>query len=140
MNKKGDPPLAPRKAPDFPVAMLAFWDAYDAKGRERSSRSQVSDEWKRLRPDTAIIAEIMDGVAAWTASQSWQDGFAPGAHRFLKLGKWRERPATNGGTRHAPPDVKRPAVYASGEEQLAAYNQVRWAAGSRRGKPKEPSS
>jgi hypothetical protein len=73
--------------------MVAFWDAYDARGRERSSRSQVLAEWNALRPNAATVGEIMAGVAAWSESETWRDGFAVGAHRFLKLGKWRERPA-----------------------------------------------
>ncbi len=104
-KKKGGTPLPP-KVPEFPPEMIAFWDALDAKGRERSSRSEVLTEWKRLRPDEATVAEIMAGVAAWNASASWRDGYAPGAHRFLKLRKWQERPAAersppprpNGGT------------------------------------------
>jgi hypothetical protein len=63
--------------------MVAFWNAYDAKGAE----------WKKLRPDDATVAAIMRGVAEWTESEGWRDGFAPGAHRFLKLRKWTGRPA-----------------------------------------------
>jgi hypothetical protein len=86
--------------------MVAFWDAYDDKGRERSSRAKVFDQWTAIRPDAAMVADIMAGLDAWNRSESWRNGYALGAHRFLKERKWTERPAAprtvpsfNGATR-----------------------------------------
>lgn len=94
----GNTPLPPKgggpaKEPTYPSAMLAFWEAYHPKGRERSSKKQVLAEWTKLRPDEATVTGIMAGLAAWSESDGWRRGFAPGAHRFLNLRKWEEPPA-----------------------------------------------
>lgn len=77
--------------PEYPDDMMVFWKAYDAKGRDRSSRDQVLAEWKKIRK--VDVPMVMASVAAWRGTASWRDGFALGAHRFLKTGKWRETPA-----------------------------------------------
>jgi hypothetical protein len=91
--------------------MIQFWEAFDAKGRERSSKKQVAAEWKKLKPDEATFNAIMAGVVSWKRSDGWQRGYAPGAHRFLNLEKWKELPEpaaapTTNGHRAPPPSTE----------------------------------
>lgn len=93
LSPKGETPALPEKEPTYPKAMETFWNAYDAQGRERSSRSQVFAVWARMKPSDELTTAIMEGLAQWTRSEKWRDGFAPGAHLFLKRRLWAERPA-----------------------------------------------
>ena len=85
--------------------MIQFWEAYDAKGRERSSKKQVLAEWKKAKPDEGTVNAIMAGLVAWKQSDGWQRGYAPGAHLFLNREKWKEPPAQNAAP---PPNGHRP--------------------------------
>lgn len=69
----------------------AFWAALPPKSRERSSRKQVAEQWKRQGCEQ-IAPVVMAGLAAWQTSQKWRDGFAEGGHRWLKNRQWENPP------------------------------------------------
>lgn len=123
-------PEKPAKEPEYPAAMLAFWEAAHPKSRERSSKKQVHDQWKAIKPNATTVADIMAGLDAWNASQSWHDGYALGAHRFLKLRKWTERPAPKSA---APPSNGYQNGHRPPESQAEMFARMKDAAKRRAG-------
>lgn len=92
-----EPPVVPQKTAEkktttYPPEMDAFWDSYPAIGRTRSSKKQVRDEWRRIRPDPATATDIIASLDAWKKTSDWKRGFALGAHLFLSRRKWEEIP------------------------------------------------
>lgn len=73
-----------------------FWNAYPESARRR--REDAWNAWKRLNPDEAESARIMEYLEAWKLSQRWTDddgGFIPNAENFLDpdRGYMRNKPA-----------------------------------------------
>jgi len=102
--------------------MLQFWQEYDPRGRERSSKKQVYEEWKKIRPDNFEFEKIMNGLRAWKNTASWRDGFAPGAHRFLRLRKYEELPGP--GSDRAPGATRRDIGWTNEElDEIIATGQ-----------------
>ena len=75
--------IATQRAAEFDL----FWAAYHAKGK--SSKVKTREEWMKRKPPAA---EVMAGLARWSTSQRWQDGFVVGAEKFLKEERWQENP------------------------------------------------
>ena len=71
---------------------MAFWNACSKKARQRSSKDDVLAEWSKINPDAATAEKILTSVRAWNQTDDFIRGFAQGAHRFLKSGKWKELP------------------------------------------------
>ena len=88
----------------YPDFIEALWREFPAQSRDRSSKKQVYDQWKQLRPKPSEDA-LIESVKAWSKSKDWsKDGgqFATGAHRFLKARKFESMPeATKTSGKHA---------------------------------------
>lgn len=82
---------------DYPPEMVTFWNACTKKARQRSSKDEVATEWRKIDPDAATAERILTSVRAWNQTDDFVRGFAQGAHRFLKSGKWKELPETDDG-------------------------------------------
>lgn len=65
----------------------AFWAAYHPKGR--NSRSRTKATWMKLKPD---FDTVMAGLALWTRSRRWAEGFVVDASKFLNEERWKETP------------------------------------------------
>lgn len=85
-------PSKKSKDDDYPAEMMAFWDACSTKARQRSTKDEVATEWRKINPDAATAEKILDSVRAWNQTDDFVRGYAQGAHRFLKSGKWKELP------------------------------------------------
>ena len=96
--KKGDDksspcPISSDAQADF---LETLWKAAPKQARERSSRKQLEDAWKRtpvgMRPEPA---EALMALEAWKLSESWtkDDGqFVKGIHLWVKNRQWRDAP------------------------------------------------
>jgi hypothetical protein len=75
-------------------ALESIWKAFPPSSRARSSKKQLSDEWRKAKPKPDI-EELLKSIYAWSTSQDWtKDGgqFVPGAHLFIKNRKWEVEP------------------------------------------------
>lgn len=84
-----DTPLEPRKPPRYSTSYSQFWTAYPSG---RGNKKQTYEEWRRIRPDSLLIEEIMRGLAAWNASDRWRRGVVMNPKRWLRDRAW-ENPA-----------------------------------------------
>lgn len=83
---KPTPKATPPKLPDgFP----AFWKAYPSG---HGTKQVALNEWAKLKPDAATQSEILYGVAKWSASERWTEGYIVDAERFLKRRMWEDSP------------------------------------------------
>mgnify|MGYP000848957835 CR=1 FL=1 len=91
---------ASKRAPNYPPAFLAFWAQYP-KGH--GSRKAAAAQWQRLKPDDALVEEIMAGLAAWQQSERWSRDFVVAAERWIRDRLWENPapPATAAGGRRA---------------------------------------
>lgn len=83
---------APAPAPAEGKAFTVFWEAYPCK----IGRDAAWEAWKQLRPDTAMVSEIMSGLEGWKKSENWEEAngkFIPRAAKFLTEMHWQSPPA-----------------------------------------------
>lgn len=73
----------------YPPAFETFWSRYPTG---HGVKKLAYDEWKKLRPDAAMVEEILDGIDNWKHSQRWRDGYIKDAERFLKHRMWESEP------------------------------------------------
>lgn len=67
---------------------LQFWAAYPLKvGRLAAIR-----EWNRLRPDDALVAQMLKTLEWQRDSRQWRDGFVPHPRTWLHQGRWDDEP------------------------------------------------
>lgn len=75
---------------ELPEGFAEFWDAYPRK----VDRLDAIAAWKRLDPDAATRATIMESLAAWKASEQWQTPkFIKHPPRWLNQRDWESKPA-----------------------------------------------
>lgn len=73
----------------YPADFEEFWQAYPS-GHGNKGRSY--DQWRRIRPDAELHAEIMAGIERWKRSDRWQRGFVKAAEVWLKDAWWANDP------------------------------------------------
>jgi len=80
----------PRKAPDWkPERFEKFWQFYPEKGRK--DKQAAMDEWDKLQPDDALLAEIAAGLQKLMATDEWKRGVGiPYVCRFLRKERWKD--------------------------------------------------
>ncbi len=82
---------------DWPSGGMEVWKAAPPIARERSSKREFFDEWKRQQLE-GKTPQVLISLALWKRSKKWTDdgGRAiEGLHRWVKNRKWEEPPETN---------------------------------------------
>lgn len=76
--------------------LAAMWDAMPAVSRQRSSKKQVADEWRKVpkseRPD---LPQVMAAIKDWKRCDQWlRDGgqYIKGLHLLVKARFWDSAP------------------------------------------------
>lgn len=82
-NMSKSPP--PIYSDDF----LTFWQQYPTG---HGSKKLAFDAWRKLKPNAALQADMLAGLAKWNACDQWQRGFVTHAERFLKNRMWEDEP------------------------------------------------
>lgn len=97
---------APRvrsKPPAYSQSFEQFWTAYPSG---HGDKKPAFEQWKPLKPDSALVATILAGLDAWKKSDRWQRGYIRDAQRWLKDRSWENPPpadvATVANSRAAP--------------------------------------
>lgn len=68
-------------------AFETFWRAYPRK----TGKLAAKREWDRLRPDTALVGQIMAALA-WQV-ETWDDPqYTPHPRTWLHQGRWLDEP------------------------------------------------
>lgn len=72
-------------------AIVLIWDNAPQIARDRSSRKQLTETWKKTKekPD---IATLQNAMNSWNKSQTWLEGYACGIHRWVKNEQWLDLP------------------------------------------------
>lgn len=83
---KGKPKRPQTKYPDD---FETFWQAYPS-GNGNKQRSY--EQWKRIKPDAELLAEILAGLERWKQSDRWKRGFVKAAETWLKDAWWANDP------------------------------------------------
>ncbi|MCW1913708.1 YdaU family protein [Luteolibacter sp. GHJ8] len=79
-------------APEEERSILeAIWKGHPQEGRSRSSRDQVTKEWLKLAPaDRPPLETVAAALDAWALGRDWIEGYAKGAHLWVKLKRWEK--------------------------------------------------
>lgn len=72
--------------PKAPAAFELFWDAYDRK----VNRKLAVDQWRRLKPDDALVAAMLAAIEAQKRGEQWQRGIIKHPHRWLRDRNWTD--------------------------------------------------
>lgn len=100
-------PLPPKGGVEsgYSDAVMAIWNAYPAKGRERSTRKKVDAAWRKIK---APLADVLIAIEIWAKSDQWrkEDGqYVPALHRWLGDRGYEDMPAT-----YINPDKRQPTL------------------------------
>jgi hypothetical protein len=71
--------------------LLDLWDNSPKKSRERSSKKQVADAWKRIKSKPSQET-IVRAITAWCKCEDWVNGYAQGLHIWIKDERWVDLP------------------------------------------------
>lgn len=70
-----------------------IWIKSSQKGRERSSRKSLAQEWSKIPKGERPTREVIDAALdAWRLSEKWQTGYGEGIHRWVKERQWENLP------------------------------------------------
>lgn len=74
----------------------ALWNASPGKSRNRSSKKEVKQEWRRIpKKDRPPFETVMESLLDWVRCPDWtKEGgkYATGLHRWIKACKWESSP------------------------------------------------
>ena len=96
---------SPRKSPAYTPEFEVFWSEYPSG---HGSKKETFKRIQQLRPDAAMWAEIMAGLAAWHRSEKWLNGFIKAAEVWIGQELWNNpapppRPIHSNGNGRASP-------------------------------------
>lgn len=78
-------PKRPRST--YPDDFEAFWRAYPTG---HGNKAKAFDQWQRIRPDDALVSDIMSGLDRWKRCDRWQRGFVKAAEIWLRDSWWTD--------------------------------------------------
>lgn len=86
---------APAREPTliYSAEFEAFWTNYP-KGH--GSKKSTYAQWRKLKPDAALVDEIMAGLAAWNRSDRWKRDVVVDAMRWVRDRLWENPPVEAG--------------------------------------------
>ena len=67
------------------------WNLFPAKSRERSSKKQFAEAWRKTK-NKPTIENLKESLAAWNETEKWQDGYSEGAHIWIHNAQWENIP------------------------------------------------
>lgn len=76
---------------EYSVEFEHFWTEYP---KDRRVDKQIAfQEWKKINPDDALVATIIESVKAWKKCEQWQEPkFIPHPAKWLKNRRWESTP------------------------------------------------
>ena len=90
-----DSPPEPEVDPEEEF-LEALWNASPGKSRNRSSKKEVKQEWRKIpKKDRPPFETVMESLLDWVRCPDWtKEGgkYATGLHRWIKACKWESSP------------------------------------------------
>ena len=71
-----------------PAPFAAFWGVYPRKKAKRRAEAV----WQRLKPDTALLAVMLESLGRDERSEQWRRGVIPHAATWLNQRRWEDEP------------------------------------------------
>jgi hypothetical protein len=70
---------------------LLIWSKTPAMGKQRSSKKQLAQAWKKIknRPSIETLTQALD---AWNDSKKWKEGYCEGIHIWVTNEQWDNLP------------------------------------------------
>jgi len=91
---------------DLPECLL-IWSKAPAIGKQRSSKKQLAQQWKKIKHKPSIET-LADALSAWTESQKWKDGYCEGIHIWVTNEQWDNLPEKATSSRTLSRDDRHP--------------------------------
>jgi hypothetical protein len=82
----------PISSDDSEILQL-IWKSVPAKSRERSSKRDLAEQWKKIKAKDRPSKEILEiALEAWNACAKWKDGYCEGVHLWVQKQQWENLP------------------------------------------------
>ncbi|MBK1835031.1 hypothetical protein [Roseibacillus ishigakijimensis] len=86
-------PMPSDACPPPADVVAELWPLFPKVSRERSSKRELGEEWKRIKAaDRPSLDMLKAALAAWCQTEKWRGGYAEGAHRWVKRRQWESPP------------------------------------------------
>jgi hypothetical protein len=100
MEGKGKEITCPISSDDSEILKL-IWESCPKQGRERSSKRELADAWRKLAAKNKPTMEtVKHALTAWNESNKWKTGFCEGIEKWVRNMQWENLPeadSANGG-------------------------------------------
>jgi len=80
----------PISSDDSDILKIA-WNMFPSKSRERSSKKQFAEAWRKTK-NKPTIEILKESLSAWNKSEKWTEGFSEGAHIWIQNAQWDNIP------------------------------------------------
>lgn len=75
--------------------LKSLWDLFPPKSRERSSKKQFREAWRKTK-NKPTLETLQQSLSAWNQSAKWKDGYSEGAHIWINNAQWENAPLEAG--------------------------------------------
>jgi hypothetical protein len=105
--------------------LKTIWDLFPPKSRERSSKKQFAEAWRKTKIKPSIET-LQQSLAAWNASAKWIDGFSEGAHIWITNAQWENTPMQAAATSTSIPDDKAILLMGAIDSIRTSWQKIPW--------------
>jgi len=68
-----------------------IWDRVPRVSRERSSKKQLAEQWRKIKPKPNKET-LQTALSAWNETAKWKEGYAEGVHIWVQNRQWENIP------------------------------------------------
>ena len=102
-----------------------LWDLFPPKSRERSSKKQFAEAWRKTKIKPSLET-LQQSLAAWNASAKWIDGFSEGAHIWITNAQWENTPMQAANTVTSIPDDEAVLLMGAIDSIRTSWQKIPW--------------
>jgi len=105
--------------------LKTLWDMFPPKSRERSSKKQFAEAWRKTKIKPSLET-LQQSLAAWNASAKWIDGFSEGAHIWITNAQWENTPMQAAATSTSIPDDEAILLMGAIDSIRTSWQKIPW--------------
>ena len=105
--------------------LKTLWDMFPPKSRERSSKKQFAEAWRKTKIKPSLET-LQQSLAAWNASAKWIDGFSEGAHIWITNAQWENTPMQASNTSTSIPDDEAVLLMGAIDSIRTSWQKIPW--------------
>jgi hypothetical protein len=105
--------------------LKTLWDLFPPKSRERSSKKQFAEAWRKTKIKPSLET-LRKSLAAWNASAKWIDGFSEGAHIWVTNAQWENTPMQAANTVTSIPDDEAVLLMGAIDSIRSSWQKIPW--------------